>query len=178
MDRLWTPWRYTYIAGTSNADKSSDSRDEQGKTPECVFCRLRNGDRADDQSNFIIHRAANSFVVLNLYPYASGHLLIVPHAHVADLDAVTKSVSDELMDLTKRCQTVLRDVYRSDGFNIGINQGRAAGAGVAAHLHIHILPRWTGDANFMTTVSETRVLPEDLSSVYTKLRPHFSEENA
>lgn len=177
MDRLWTPWRYTYIAGTSDADKSDENRDEQAKTIRCVFCHLRDGNHADDQSNFILHRAANSFIVLNLYPYASGHMLIVPNAHVADLDATANHVSNELMDLTKRCQTALRDVYRSDGFNIGINQGRAAGAGVAAHLHIHILPRWTGDANFMTTVAETRVLPEELATVYAKLRPHFSTEN-
>lgn len=177
MDRLWTPWRYTYIAGTSDADKSGEKSNEQSKTPRCVFCRLRDGDRANDQSRFILHRAADSFIVLNLYPYASGHMLIVLNAHVADLDATANHISNELMDLTKRCQTILRDVYCADGFNIGINQGRAAGAGVAAHLHIHILPRWTGDANFMTTIAETRVLPEELATVYAKLHPHFSTEN-
>jgi ATP adenylyltransferase len=97
----------------------------------------------------------------------------VPYEHTAELDAAAKETTDELMDLTKRCQTALREVYRPDGVNLGMNLGRAAGAGVAGHIHLHILPRWVGDANFMTTVAETRVIPEDLATTYERLRPHF-----
>jgi ATP adenylyltransferase len=122
-----------------------------------------------DRKNYILHRASHNFVVLNIYPYISGHLLIVPYAHLADLDAAPKQVTDELMDLTKRCQTALREAYRPQGFNLGMNLGKAAGAGVAEHFHLHIMPRWTGDTNFMTTVGETRVHPEDLNTTYGKL---------
>jgi ATP adenylyltransferase len=122
-----------------------------------------------DQKNSILHRAAHNFIVLNIYPYISGHLLIVPYTHLADLDAAPKEVTDELMDLTKRCQTALREAYRPQGFNLGMNLGKAAGAGVAEHFHLHIMPRWTGDTNFMTTIGETRVHPEDLATTYRKL---------
>jgi ATP adenylyltransferase len=111
--------------------------------------------------------------VLNLYPYATGHLLVVPYAHLPDLDAIEKATSDEMMDLSKRCQTILRKVYRPDGFNLGINLGTVAGAGVVNHLHIHVLPRWAGDTNFMTTVGDTRVMPEDLRTTFQKLRTQF-----
>lgn len=99
--------------------------------------------------------------------------MIVPHEHVADLDAASKEATDEMMDLAKKAQKVLREVYRPDGFNLGMNIGKAAGAGVADHIHLHLMPRWIGDSNFMTTVGETRVLPEDLAATYAKLRPHF-----
>jgi ATP adenylyltransferase len=161
MDRLWSPWRYEYIKAGSAA------KEEQ--SPACVFCSLQS-DPGDDESKFILYRAAHNFVVLNLYPYISGHLLIVPFAHVAELDHTPKETTDELMDLTKRCQTALRDVYQPHGFNLGMNLGAAAGAGVAAHLHLHLMPRWFGDTNFMTTVSESRVIPEDLKTTYSKLR--------
>lgn len=163
MDRLWSPWRYEYIAA-GGADNS-----ESGG---CIFCRLRD-DADNDQTNFVLHRAANNFIVLNIYPYISGHLLLVPYEHVGELDAAKKETTDELMDLTKRCQTVLREVYRPNGFNIGMNLGRSAGAGIADHIHIHIMPRWSGDTNFMTAVGETRVIPEDLTSTYQKLREKF-----
>lgn len=164
MDRLWSPWRYDYIKSGS-AGKEND--------PEsCVFCPLLQ-DSADDEGNFILHRAAHNFVVLNLYPYISGHLLIVPFAHLADLSSLPKEASDELMDLTKHCQSILREVYRPHGFNLGMNLGAAAGAGVAGHLHLHIMPRWFGDTNFMTTVGESRVLSEELTTTYNKLRELF-----
>ena len=161
MDRLWSPWRHDYINASSTQPKSDK--------PSCVFCTLLSDSR-DDESKFILHRAEYNFVVLNLYPYVSGHLLIVPFAHLAELDAAPKETTDELMDLTKRCQTAVREVYHPDGFNLGMNLGRAAGAGVADHIHLHLMPRWTGDANFMTTVGETRVLSEDLKTTYQKLR--------
>ena len=135
----------------------------------CVLCQLRDEPEKDDQ-NFVLYRGANTFVVLNLFPYVSGHLLIVPYQHVGELDAADKGSTDEMMDLSKRCQTALRTIYRPDGFNLGMNLGSAAGAGIANHIHMHVLPRWNGDTNFMTTVSDSRVLPEDLETTYQKLR--------
>lgn len=164
MDRLWSPWRYEYIKSGSN--------EQSGQPGACVFCSLQQNP-ADDEKNLIVHRAAHNFIVLNLYPYVSGHLLIVPYAHLGELDTAPKETTDELMDLTKRCQTILRDAYRPDGFNLGMNLGRSAGAGVADHIHLHILPRWTGDANFMSTIGETRVIPEDLKETYRRLHERF-----
>jgi len=163
VDRLWSPWRYEYIASSDAANPEVSG---------CVFCMLRD-DPDKDEANFVIHRAFHNFVVLNLYPYISGHLLIVPYEHVAELDAATKETTDELMDLTKRSQTALRDAYQPTGFNIGMNLGRSAGAGIVDHIHIHILPRWVGDTNFMSTVGNTRVIPEDLSTTYEKLRTRY-----
>ena len=161
MDRLWSPWRAKYIA--SGADSQAEG---------CVFCRIA-ADSKHDEDNFVLHRAEHAFVVLNLYPYISGHLMVVPYEHVGDLDALSKEVTDELMDLTKKCQTALREAYRPTGLNMGMNIGRPAGAGISDHVHIHMLPRWVGDTNFMTSVGETRVLPEDLSTTYDKLRDKF-----
>jgi len=124
-----------------------------------------------DETNFILHRAQHGFIVLNLYPYITGHMLIVPYLHTSEFDSVPKEITDELMDLAKRAQTALREVYSPAGFNMGMNLGSAAGAGIADHIHIHLLPRWSGDTNFMTTVGDTRVLPEDLANTYSKLRP-------
>ena len=134
----------------------------------CIFCAAQKNP-ADDEKHFVVHRGAHNFVILNLYPYISGHLMIAPFAHVGELDSAAKEVTDEMMDLAKRCETALREVYRPDGFNLGMNLGRAAGAGIADHIHLHIMPRWAGDTNFMTAVGETRVLPEDLSTTYQKL---------
>lgn len=134
----------------------------------CVLCQLQ-ADTAKDEENFVVYRGAKCFVVLNRYPYVSGHLLVVPNEHVGELDAADKETTDEMMDVSKRCQTALREVYRPDGFNLGMNLGSAAGAGIVDHIHIHVLPRWNGDTNFMTTVSDSRVLPEDLKTTYRKL---------
>ena len=163
MDRLYTPWRYDYIKGSSG--------EKTGFGDSCVFCTL--AARGDDEAGFILHRARQNFVVLNVYPYVSGHLMIVPFEHTADFAALAKETSDELMDLAKRAQAILEEVYHPHGFNLGMNLGRAAGAGVSDHLHLHVLPRWTGDSNFMTTVGETRVIPEDLTMTYDKLRGRF-----
>lgn len=162
MERMWSPWRYEYI----NASGS------QEKDEACVFCSILNGP-ADDESKFILHRGQHNFVVLNIYPYISGHLLILPYNHLSDFDAAPKEVTDEMMDLSKRAQTALREAYRPHGFNLGMNLGRAAGAGVPDHIHMHIMPRWTGDTNFMSTISETRVIPEDLNVTYRKLLDKF-----
>jgi len=137
-----------------------------------VFCRIAN-DPERDETNFVLHRAEHAFIVLNLYPYITGHLMVVPYLHTGEFDSLPKEISDELMDLAKRSQTALREVYSPAGFNLGMNLGAAAGAGITDHLHIHLLPRWSGDTNFMTTVGEARVLPENLEATYAKLHPKF-----
>ena len=164
MDVLWNPWRYAYIK-SNNTESAADSSG-------CVFCDILNNS-ASDEENYILLRAEFNFVILNIYPYISGHLMIVPFAHIADLDKADKNISDELMDLTKKCQSILRQVYEPNGFNLGMNFGKAAGAGVAEHFHMHILPRWIGDVNFMTAVGETRTIPEDLKTTYNKLVGKF-----
>ncbi|MFL6207646.1 MAG: HIT family protein [Pyrinomonadaceae bacterium] len=165
MDRLWTPWRYQYIKG-AGADEPTES------APACIFCALRD-DEANDERNLVVHRARHNYIVLNRYPYTNGHILIIPYEHTSELDAVSKAATDELMDLAKQAQGILRAAYRPEGFNLGMNLGRAAGAGVADHIHLHVLPRWIGDANFMSNIGETRVLPEDLATTYEKLRGQF-----
>ncbi len=131
------------------------------------------GDPEHDEDNFVLHRGEHAFVVLNIYPYITGHLMVVPYLHTSEFDSLPKEITDELMDLAKRTQTALREVYSPSGFNLGMNLGAAAGAGITDHMHIHLLPRWSGDTNFMTTVAETRVLPEDLKTTYSKLRSYF-----
>jgi ATP adenylyltransferase len=163
LERLWSPWRSQYIAAGGAADPDSKG---------CLFCNLK-ADLDNDEANLVVHRALHSFIVLNLYPYISGHLLIGPYEHVAELDATAKEATDELMDLTKRSQTALREAYEPDGFNVGMNLGASAGAGIVDHIHIHIMPRWTGDTNFMSTVANTRVISEDLALTYRKLRGKF-----
>jgi len=162
LDRLWSPWRNKYVADNSAA--SADS--------VCVFCDIQS-DATKDEENFVVYRARYNFIVLNLHPYTTGHLLIVPYEHIGQLGATPKQTTDELMDLAKRSQTVLQDVYKPRGFNLGMNLGEAAGAGIQHHLHLHVMPRWIGDTNFMTTVAETRVLPEDLPTTYQKLKDKF-----
>lgn len=161
MQRLWSPWRSKYIA--SGVDSQAEG---------CVFCRIA-ASPDQDETNFVLHRGEHAFVVLNLYPYITGHLMIVPYLHTSELDALAKEISDEMMDLAKRAQTALRAVYSPSGFNMGMNLGSAAGAGIADHLHIHMLPRWSGDTNFMTTVGESRVIPEALEATYARLRDRF-----
>lgn len=163
MDVLWSPWRYEYIK--SGEKKKSDE-------DFCVFCDLPEN-QLNDEKNFIVHRGVYNYIVLNIYPYITGHLLIVPFMHVADLEAVPKAVSDEMMDLAKHAQTVLRKVYQPHGFNLGMNLGKAAGAGVAGHIHLHIMPRWIGDSNFTGTIAETRVIPESLETTYQKIVGKF-----
>jgi len=160
VDVLWSPWRYEYITGESGPARGGDS---------CVFCELLESP-ASDEEKFILMRAGLNFVLLNIYPYGTGHLMIVPYEHVADLDKANKQTTDEMMDLMKLCQTALAEIYAPQGFNMGINLGKAAGAGVAGHFHMHILPRWIGDVNFMTSIGETRTMPEDLETTYKKLK--------
>jgi ATP adenylyltransferase len=158
VERLWSPWRLEYITNTSPSQPQN----------ACIFCEAQKNPAHDAQS-LIVYRGLHNFVILNKYPYTSGHLMIAPNSHLGHLSAAPKEVTDEMMDLLKRSQKALIDVYNPEGFNIGMNLGKVAGAGVADHLHVHILPRWGGDTNFMSTVGETRVLPEDLSVTYQKL---------
>ncbi len=162
MDHVWSPWRYRYIVDIVK-DKKSD---------ECPFCRVPSEER--DAVNFLVFRGTYNFVILNIFPYTSGHVMVVPYRHIATLTDMTKSESDEMMDLTRKTYDVLTREYRAMGCNIGMNLGQAAGAGIADHLHMHVLPRWIGDVNFVTTVAETRVLPEDLETTYRRLVPHFA----
>jgi ATP adenylyltransferase len=155
MDYLWTPWRYRYVAEVKNL-------------AGCVFCEAHAANRDDEW--LIVQRAVKNFVILNRYPYTSGHVMIVPYAHTADFSGLERDTAAEMMLLSQRVQAAIDDVYHPDGFNLGMNLGRSAGAGIADHLHMHLVPRWTGDTNFMTTVSETRLEPEDLATTYTKLR--------
>lgn len=163
MEILWSPWRSAYIS-------SAESEKSGGKA--CIFCRAA-VDAASDEKHFVLHRGLHNLVMLNLYPYVSGHLMIAPYSHVAEFHSVPKETTDEMMDLVKHCQETLQETYKPDGFNVGMNLGRAAGAGIADHLHMHIMPRWIGDTNFMTSVSDTRVLPEDLPTTYRKLSSKF-----
>jgi len=154
MDHLWTPWRYAYVTG---ADKQ----------PDCIFCQAP---KESDQTAFIVHRAAHCYVILNTYPYTNGHVMVVPYAHLDELQKLPAEAAQEMMALTQRMETVLRALYRPDGLNLGMNIGKAAGAGVAGHIHMHILPRWVADANFISVIGETRVMPEALDETWERIR--------
>jgi ATP adenylyltransferase len=158
VDVLWSPWRYDYITAESSAQTSG-----------CVFCDILNSS-ASDEENFILKRAEFNFVILNIYPYTSGHLMVVPYAHLDALDKAEKAATDEMMDLVTSAQTAISEVYTPDGINLGMNLGKAAGAGVAGHYHMHLLPRWIGDVNFMTAIGQTRTIPETLTTTYEKLK--------
>jgi ATP adenylyltransferase len=154
MDYLWTPWRYRYIA---------DASKEEG----CVFCEALAA--GDDSKSLIVFRGSLNFIILNRFPYTSGHVMVVPYAHQAEFSAAGAATVSEMIQLAQRIQQALESIYHPQGYNMGMNLGRAAGAGVTGHFHLHVLPRWSGDSNFMTTVAETRVEPEDLRTTYDKL---------
>ncbi len=158
MDRLWTPWRFDYISKVDQA-------------VGCPFCRMLS--ESDDSGNLILYRGAHAFVVMNLFPYASGHLLVVSNLHVDSLGAASDEALSECITLGRHCENALGREYHPNGFNLGFNIGRAAGAGIADHLHMHVLPRWVGDSNFVAVVGETRILPEELPVTYQRLLPYF-----
>ncbi len=158
MDYLWTPWRYAYIAAASKT---------AGKSGDCIFCELPN---LPDEEAKIVYRGEHCYVILNSFPYTSGHVMVVPLAHLDELQKLPGAAANEMMALSQKMEGVLRNIYSPDGVNLGMNIGRAAGAGVAGHVHMHILPRWVGDTNFMTTVGESRVLTEALEETYRKIR--------
>lgn len=158
MDLLWSPWRYQYISAAP-------------ASPACVLCEISASD--DDEKHLVLYRGRLNFILLNLFPYTSGHLMIAPYAHVASLEESDEETVAEMSHLARTAEKHLRATYRPAGFNIGMNIGACAGAGIAGHIHMHVLPRWPGDVNFMTAVGETRVLPEDLPTTYARLAEAF-----
>jgi ATP adenylyltransferase len=187
MDQLWTPWRYNYV---SAADKTL--RDGVPKLLQdwpgdlgCVFCNLLasvnyaiehgiDADKAEEAAGLVM-RGAECFICLNAYPYNSGHVMVIPNRHGSSLAELNETTAHELMSWAQKTERVLSKVYTPHGMNFGMNLGAAAGAGVAGHLHLHALPRWTGDTNFMTVVGETRVLPEDLAITWRRMRDGFAQ---
>jgi len=161
MDHLWTPWRYAYVSG---ADLISG----------CIFC---NAPKQIDQQALIVHRGTHCYVILNLYPYTNGHVMVVPYAHLDELQKLPADAAQEMMSLTQRSEGILRSLYRPDGINLGMNIGKAAGAGVAGHIHMHVLPRWVADANFISVIGETRVLPETLQVTWERISKAFASGN-
>lgn len=159
MNHIWSPWRMEYI--------------ERSKEEECVFCLAQK--KEDSAENLIAFRGQRAYVILNRYPYTSGHLMVVPLDHYAHLEDLTPETRAEMMELTTQSITVLRKIYHPQAFNIGANIGESAGAGVKSHVHIHIVPRWQGDTNFMSVLGQTRVLPEALERTYERVKYGFLE---
>lgn len=157
LERLWTPWRLAYVTGGA-------------KSASCVFCTALTSVDADP---LVVFRGTTCFIILNLFPYNNGHVMVVPNRHIASLVDAAPDELSEMMTLTRRTEVALREAYAPHGLNVGINLGKAAGAGVLDHLHVHVVPRWAGDTNFMTIVGETRVLPEELPDAADRLRPIF-----
>lgn len=155
MDYLWTPWRYAYVSATE-------------KTSACVFCEAPKEN--DDAKMHIVYRGQHCFIILNAYPYTPGHVMVVPYVHLDELQKLPREAAHEMIELSQRMETVLRELYHPDGINLGMNIGKAAGAGIAGHIHMHVLPRWVADSNFMSVVGETRVLPETLDVTWAKMR--------
>ena len=154
MENLWSPWRMKYVTDTESPGS-------------CVFCAAPG--QEDGTANLIVHRGEKVYAILNRYPYTSGHLMVVPFAHVSSIELLTPEVRFDMIEMVNQAIIVLRKVYQPDGFNIGINMGEAAGAGIAEHAHIHVVPRWAGDTNFMSTTGETRVIPEDLAVTFKRI---------
>jgi ATP adenylyltransferase len=163
LDRLWAGWRGEYVASASNGGVG----EEEG--PACVFCRILDSGLPDEETH-ILWRGERTFAILNAYPYTSGHLMVMPLRHVGDLAALDDDEADELFRAVRRAHAAVQAAYSPEGMNVGMNLGRAAGAGVLGHLHMHVLPRWLGDTNFMTSIGEARVLPELLETADRKLR--------
>src|ERR1700683_80188 len=162
MDYLWTPWRYRYI---------TEHNTKPGERKECVFCIA--AACPSDSESLVVHRAKLNFIIVNRFPYTSGHVMVTPYQHAPSLADLSGETLAEMMLLARDCEQRIRALYRPDGLNMGINLGRSAGAGIADHLHLHILPRWTADANFMTTVAETRILPEEVATTWQRLHEAF-----
>ncbi|MEO8356562.1 MAG: HIT domain-containing protein [Chloroflexota bacterium] len=160
MNHIWSPWRMEYIESST-------------KVEGCIFCVMQ--EKEDSAENLIAYRGERAYVILNRYPYTSGHLMVVPFDHKPNLEELDPETRAEMMELASRCMTVLRKIYNPQAFNMGANIGEAAGAGVKSHVHIHIVPRWAGDTNFMSTLGETRVLPEVLETTYYRVKKGFEE---
>jgi ATP adenylyltransferase len=159
-DRIWAPWRLDYVK-----DASKDSEDE------CIFCGKPA--EGDDEANLIVHRGESCFVILNKYPYTNGHLMVAPYDHVGSLPEIDRDTIAEMMSLAQEAMTILERTYSPHGYNVGFNQGRVAGAGVEHHIHMHVVPRWGGDTNFMPVLADTRVMPQTLEQSYEALAGSF-----
>jgi len=159
LERLWAGWRGEYVATADDATQDGDA---------CVFCRILASGLPDGET-YVLWRGEKVFAVLNAYPYTSGHLMVMPYRHVGELDLLADDESDELFAAARKAVAAVKQAYDPGGFNLGANLGRAGGAGIPGHLHLHVLPRWNGDTNFMTSVAETRVLPESLATTWQKL---------
>ncbi len=157
LKRLWAPWRMKYILGE--------------KSKECIFCQKLNENR--DEENYILFRKKNCFVILNTFPYNNGHLMIIPNRHLQDFEEMENELLNELMITIKESVSLLKETIKPEGFNIGINMGKIAGAGIGEHFHIHIIPRWPGDTNFMPTIAQTKVISQTLKETYDKLRETY-----
>jgi ATP adenylyltransferase len=157
MERLWAPWRLEYIVGE--------------RTDGCIFCDFPR--QEDDEKNKILCRGSHAFVIMNAFPYSNGHLLVAPYRHLADIADLTAEESLEVMQLAQKCCRALGEICRPDGFNVGANIGAAAGAGIADHVHMHVVPRWVGDTNFMPVFADVKVIPEALETTYRKLKGVF-----
>ena len=160
MQQLWAPWRLQYVINA-------------GEDEGCIFCTKPKQDT--DRVNLILYRSNHAFIIMNLYPYNNGHLMIVPYQHAQDLDGLVDEVLTELITLTRKAQNIMKQVFAAQGFNIGINVGKAAGAGIDEHIHIHIVPRWTGDTNFMPVLTDIKVIPQHIQAAYDLLFPFFRE---
>lgn len=160
MERLWSPWRLAYVTGTATSTG-------------CIFCNATGPTPDPARDALVLVRGRFSFVILNLYPYNNGHLMVAPNRHIASLGAATAEELSEMMRFTRDAEAAFTEAYRPEGINIGLNLGRPAGAGIVDHIHIHAVPRWTGDTNFMAVVGNTRVLPEEISETAKRLRPIF-----
>ncbi|MEM3329160.1 MAG: HIT domain-containing protein [Saccharolobus sp.] len=156
MDILWAPWRAKYISDTTKA-----------KSIDCLFCKISKEN--NDQGNYIVYRSTYSFAVLNAFPYNTGHVMVVPYRHVSTIELLSNEEAIDIFNLVNILMKSIREVYSPDGFNIGINIGRVAGAGIESHVHIHIVPRWNGDSNFMPVISNAKVMPESLEDTFKKL---------
>ena len=155
--RIWAPWRLAYVK-----DASKDIEEQ------CIFCAKPRAD--DDEANLIVHRGERSFVILNLYPYTNGHLMVAPYDHIARLQELPTETLAEMMGFAQRAMDQLEAVYQPHGYNVGFNQGRVAGAGVEHHIHMHVVPRWAGDNNFMPVIADTKVMPQTIEQSYTALK--------
>jgi ATP adenylyltransferase len=187
MDHLWNPWRYAYVTAAKTAARPGvpEALSAWPGDKGCVFCNLiasidyaiANGVDAvkAEAAGGLILRGKHCFICLNAYPYTSGHVMVMPYAHLDRLVALPIEAAHELIELAQRTENALQKLYNAQGFNIGLNIGSAGGAGVAGHLHMHALPRWTGDTNFMTTIAETRMLPEDLETTWRRMREALRE---
>ena len=161
LQRLWAPWRFGYVAGADPVDG-------------CPFCVLPGRGPDHDERSLILHRGEHSYVIFNAYPYNPGHLMVVPYAHQADLEMLDTEVAAELFELGRRSVRVLKDRVRAQGVNLGMNLGSAAGAGITDHLHLHVVPRWAGDTNFISVIGAARVLPRALEDMFQELKPGFA----